>query len=261
MCMEQVMISGFPSRPVIVAHRGYRARYPENTMAAFQAALDLGVPMIELDVTLTRDGHVVVIHDETLDRTSNGKGFVRDLSLSELSRLDAGSWFSPHFCGERIPTLNEVLTCFGKKIALNIEVKPEAFEENDHPDAIEHQVLSSIGRLAHPESVLISSFHPGVVERISRMAIPGLRVSLLTEKKPLDDSMLEFMVQNKVFSWNPDYPVLTHGQIKKAHDHHIRVFTYTVNRASLGLKCMEMGVDGLFTDEPRLFGYPGTITD
>lgn len=237
----------------IVAHRGYRARFPENTMSSFKAALDLGVSMIELDATLTKDGHVVVIHDETLDRTTNGSGPVREHTLSELEKLDAGSWFSSHFKGERLPTLSEVLNSLGKKISINIEIKPEAFDETDHEKAIERQVISSVMAYTKPDSILVSSFHPGVLTRIARMAIPNLRIAYLTEHVKLDDTMLEFMKGNKAYSWNPDYPVLSQDQVARAHASHIRVMTYTVNRASEGNRCFEMGVDGLFTDEPRLF--------
>ena len=243
------------SKPLIIAHRGYRARFPENTMASFRAAVDLGVPMIELDVTLTKDGHVVVIHDETLDRTTNGSGPVRDHCLAELARLDAGAWFSPHFKGEPIPMLDEVLDVFGKKTAINIEIKPEAFEQKDHPGTIERRVISSVQRLCRPESIIISSFHRTLIERIARMSVDGLRLAYLTEHVALDDTMLDFMVQNGVYSWNPDHAVLTSGQVARAHDRGIRVLTYTVNRAGLGRKYLAMGVDGIFTDEPGLFEF------
>lgn len=241
--------------PLIAAHRGYRARFPENTMAAFKAARDLGVPMIELDVTLTKDGHVVVIHDETLDRTSDGKGHVREHTLSQLKKLDAGGWFSPFFRGEKIPTLSDVLDFFKNKTLINIEIKPEAFEPVHHENTIEHKVAALISDLSSPDAIVISSFHPGIVERVAHMDISGLRVSLLTEHEALDDAMLDFMTGINAYSWNPDFQVLTQDQVERAHAKGIRVLTYTVNRASVGKHCFDMGVDGLFTDEPRLFGY------
>jgi glycerophosphoryl diester phosphodiesterase len=92
-----------------IAHRGYSACYPENTLAAFKGAIDAGAHMIELDVCLSKDRHLVVIHDETVDRTTNGTGAVKALTLDQLSRLDAGSWFDPRFNTERLPTLAQVL--------------------------------------------------------------------------------------------------------------------------------------------------------
>ena len=97
-------------RPWVVAHRGYSARYPENTASAFDAAISAGADMIELDVCITKDRVPVVIHDQTLERTTDGAGMVSEFNLSELKKLDAGSWFSPEFKGESIPTLEEILT-------------------------------------------------------------------------------------------------------------------------------------------------------
>jgi len=111
------------ARPLLIAHRGYSAEFPENTLAAFQGALDAGCHMIELDVTLTRDRRVVVIHDDTLDRTTTGKGPVRSASLAQLKKLDAGSWFSPAFSSERVPELGEVLDLMGGQVPLNIDRK------------------------------------------------------------------------------------------------------------------------------------------
>ena len=109
---------------IVLAHRGYSAKAPENTMAAFELALAVGADGIELDVHMTRDGEIVVIHDDTLDRTTNGKGPVSDQTMAELRELDAGSWFSPEFAGERIPTLKLVLELIkDKDVLLNIEIK------------------------------------------------------------------------------------------------------------------------------------------
>lgn len=239
--------------PLIIAHRGYKAKYPENTLAAFKAAMDLGVSMIELDVCLTRDRHIVVIHDETLDRTTNGSGLIRDHTLDELKKHDAGTWFSPCFKGETIPTLSEVFSLCGQTCAVNIEIKPEAYEDHDPDDAIEKQVISTVLAKSRPEQVIISSFEPRIIERIARMSVNNLRTAYLTEKQHLDDTMIEFMVRHKVFSWNPDQPVLNRDQVEKAHRHGIKVLTYTVNDSITGKQCFDMGVDGIFTDDPNIF--------
>ncbi|HWL13328.1 MAG TPA: glycerophosphodiester phosphodiesterase family protein, partial [Ureibacillus sp.] len=112
----------------IFAHRGYSAKYPENTIAAFQAAANLPIDGVEFDVHLTKDQQVVVIHDESVNRTSNGIGYVKDMRLKELRELDFGSWFSEEFQGERIPTLEEVLKVFhGTDLRVNIELKCDVF--------------------------------------------------------------------------------------------------------------------------------------
>lgn len=108
---------------LVVGHRGAPSRAPENTMASFEAALAIGVDAIELDVHLSLDGHLVVIHDQNLKRTTNGAGLVHEHTLAELKTLDAGSWFSPAFAGERIPSFDEVLDRVGRQVALQVEIK------------------------------------------------------------------------------------------------------------------------------------------
>ena len=127
-------------RPLIAAHRGFSAQYPENTMASFEAAVQAGAHMIELDVTLSRDEEVVVIHDDTVDRTSDGSGPVRAFTLRELKQLDAGRWFQPRFSGEKIPALKEVLAAFKDRIWINIEIKPQDPLSNVPAGRIEEKV-------------------------------------------------------------------------------------------------------------------------
>jgi glycerophosphoryl diester phosphodiesterase len=247
------MMTRSPSHPLIIAHRGYRARYPENTLAAFRAALNIPTAMIEFDVCLSRDRQPMVIHDETLDRTTSGHGPVAGFTLAELKTLDAGRWFSPVFANEPLPTLDEVLDLCLNRCALNIEIKPEAFEDHHPADAIEHQVIDAVTQRFDPRSVIISSFEPRFIERIARIDVPGLRTALLTEHRPLDDALMEFMIRTRVFSWNPDHPVLTPDQIARAHREGLAVLTYTVNHGPTGRRLLAMGADGLFTDEPLLF--------
>lgn len=111
---------------MVIAHRGFSGQAPENTLASFQKAVELGSDMIELDVRFSKDGQVVVIHDDTIDRTTNGRGKVADYTLKELKQFDAGSWFAPQFSGERIPTLKEVLELVKGKVLVNIEIKDES---------------------------------------------------------------------------------------------------------------------------------------
>ncbi len=110
-------------KPMVVAHRGFSGKAPENTIAAFNLAIEAGVSMIELDVQLSKDDHVVVIHDFTIDRTTNGAGRVGDMTLRELKMLDAGSWFDEKYKGERIPTLQEAIELIIPEALINIELK------------------------------------------------------------------------------------------------------------------------------------------
>ncbi len=127
-----------------IAHRGASAYYPENTMESFQGAIAMGADMIELDVQLTRDGEVVVFHDEKLTRCTNGKGRIADYTLVELKKLDAGSWFDKEYQGAKIPTLEEALSLCRDKIAVNIEIKTEAVDENIR-DGIEEKMPEYCG--------------------------------------------------------------------------------------------------------------------
>jgi glycerophosphoryl diester phosphodiesterase len=137
-----------------IAHRGASSLAPENTMAAFRKAADLGADGLELDVQFSKDGKLVVIHDEQLNRTTNGKGLVKDYSLAELKELDAGSWFSPEFANETIPTLEEVLAEF-QGMHINIEIKSGVIL---YP-GIEKAVLNLVSKYKLEEKVLISSFN------------------------------------------------------------------------------------------------------
>src|SRR5438067_10660640 len=124
-------------RCLVIAHRGASGTHPENTMAAFRRAVDVGAGMIELDVQLTRDRHVVVIHDATLDRTTDGRGPVSAVTLAELRRLDGGGWFAPGFAGERVPTLAEVLAAV--HVPVNVELKPARDD-----DGLERRALGEV---------------------------------------------------------------------------------------------------------------------
>ncbi len=236
--------------PAIIAHRGFKRKYPENTLIAFEAAIDAGADMIELDVTLSKDREVIVIHDDTLDRTSNGKGPVQQYRLAELKQLDAGSWFDPRFKGERIPTLGEVLDLVRNRILLNIEIKISAYEPDSPPDSIEKQILRLVSLKGCSDSVLFSSFEPALLKRIVTVEKRS-RIALLTEK-PLTRKAWEYCENLGLFSWNPDYRSVTEGRVQEMHRKNIRVFPYTVNSLSDAKRQIEMGVDGFFTDDPAL---------
>ncbi|MEE4355231.1 MAG: glycerophosphodiester phosphodiesterase family protein [Desulfococcaceae bacterium] len=242
--------------PMLIAHRGYRAAYPENTLSAFRAAVNGGVQMIELDVSLSKDRKLVVMHDETLDRTTDGRGRVCDSTLAEIRKLDAGSRFSPDFAGEAVPTLAEVLELAAGRVRVNIEIKAEAFEADvspEVPDTAERQVAELIGYYHLRDSVLVSSFEPGILQRFSDFPDhPALGV--LTEKVKADE-ILSFCRNINAFSWNPDYPVLDRRQVQLMQKEGFRVFPYTVNEKDEIRRLLEMGVDGFFTDEIRFSQY------
>jgi len=235
--------------PLFIAHRGYSASYPENTLAAFNGAIDAGAHMIELDVCLSKDRHLVVIHDETVDRTTNGTGAVRALTLDQLGRLDAGSWFDPRFNTERLPTLARVLDAAKGHLLVNIEIKPEAFEKEGPADAVERQVLNLVREKNMLDEVLVSSFEWLMLGNLRKLE-SGIALGLLAEA-PADERLRRCYQRINGFSWHPDFRVLTRQQVDRLHDLGARVFPYAVDGRIDSLGMLAMGVDGLIVDDPR----------
>lgn len=234
--------------PLIIAHRGYSARYPENTLIAFEKALESGVQMIELDVTLTRDRKIVVIHDETLYRTTSGRGKVADYTLTELKMLDAGGWFSDRFSGEAIPVLTEVLTLAGGRATVNIEIKPEAYDPRHPKDAIERQIWRMLHHRHLLTDVLVSSFEAEILAELARMT-PKPNLAFLTKGRT-DTGVFDTCRKIDAFSWNAHYRDLNRTRVESAHDLGLKVFAYTVNAPDDILALIDMGVDGIYTDDP-----------
>lgn len=232
----------------IIAHRGFSQKYPENTLAAFQAAVTAGASMIELDVMLSRDRRPVVIHDTTLERTTNGHGAVKDFTVADLKKLDAGSWFDPVFADQRLPELSEVLDHVGGRTKLNIEIKAQAYERSHPPDAIEKQVAAMVKKKNLTDSVLISSFEIDFLVQIASMPDPPA-IALISDT-PASRRILELCTHLKVFSWHPDYRIVTLRQVETMHAVGIRVFPYNVNTFDNYRQMMDMKVDGVITDNP-----------
>src|SRR3972149_553877 len=241
------MLDLFPL-PTIFAHRGASNYAPENTLAAFELALRQGADAIELDAQLCADGEVVIIHDHSVDRTTDGVGKVSLLTLSTLKQLDAGSFFDRAFQGERIPTLNEVFEALGKQILVNIELKNNASPLDKLPEKVAQIVLQH----QMEERVIFSSFNPVAVMKIKRLLpqtacglliLPGLPGSL-------ERVIIPWFVRFE--SLNPALSSVTTGMIRKEHAARRRVFAYTATQAEDIRRLFELGVDGLFTDDPPL---------
>ena len=238
------------ARPLLIGHRGYPERYPENTRASFEGAMQAGCDMIELDVTLSRDRKVVVIHDDTLDRTTNGKGPVLERTLEEIKRLDAGSWFAPRFSVERIPELSEVMELTAGRCMLNIEIKQSAFEAGYPIDAIEHQVVTLVRASGAMDRVIISSFDKRILERIAAMDAPPA-IAYISDHG-VDKRVLDMLLAMKAFSWHPSFKVLTRDQVDMLHTAGLKVFPWTINTRAEAEKVLALGVDGLICNELRV---------
>ena len=241
-------------RPLIIGHRGYPARFPENTLASFEGAMQAGCHMIELDVTLTRDRKIVVIHDDTLDRTTNGKGTVREHTLEEIKRLDAGSWFDPGFAAERVPELFEVMKLTAGRCMLNIEIKESAFEVDYPADAIEHQVVKLVKTSGAMDRVIISSFGTRILQRIAAMEEPPA-IACISDHRA-DPRVLEMLLAMNAFSWHPRFKVLTRDQVDLLHAAGLKVFPWTINTRKEARKLLDMGVDGIICNDLQVLGAP-----
>ncbi len=235
-------------QPMIIAHRGYRAKFPENTLVAFEAALDAGASMIELDVSLSYDRKVVVIHDATLQRTTNGHGPVNGLTLLELKQLDAGSWFHSDFAGERLPELIEVLELVDGRALINIEIKSGAYEPKHPLDAIERQVMDLVRRSKALDYILISSFNILILEQLAALkdAPPLAWIS----KCSADHHTVDMCTRINAFSWHPEHLILTRDQVDMMHAAGIRVFPFNMETKADFNRMISMGVDGAIINDP-----------
>jgi glycerophosphoryl diester phosphodiesterase len=238
------------ARPLLIGHRGYPARFPENTLASFKGAIQAGCDMIELDVTLTKDRKVVVIHDDTLDRTTTGKGPVRGHALAEIKALDAGSWFDARFAAERVPELSEVMRLTAGRCMLNIEIKESAFEADYPADAIEHQVVTLVKTSGAIDRVIISSFDQRILERIAAMDAPPAIACISSHGA--DKRVLEMLIAMKAFSWHPLFKILTRDQVDMLHAAGLKVFPWTIDTRAEAEKLLALGVDGLICNELRI---------
>ncbi len=242
--------------PLFIAHRGFSRRFPENTLAAFAAAVDAGAQMIELDVSLSKDRQLVVMHDAAVDRTTSGGGAVRTLTLEQLQTLDAGSWFDARFNGERVPTLEQVLDLARGRILVNIEIKPEAFEANGAADAVERQVVELVRAKGMTGDVLVSSFEWQILDNLRRLD-PTIALGLLSDAAA-DESLRYWAGRIGAYSWHPDHRILTPTQVAERHAMGMKVFPYVVDGAIDTPRMLAMGVDGLIVDDPLQMTNAGT---
>lgn len=233
---------------MVIAHRGFSGVAPENTIASFKKAIEVNADMIELDVSLSKDNIPVVIHDQTVNRTTNGKGKVSEFTLSELKKLDAGSWFKPEFSEEKIPSLEEVIRLVKDKIMLNIEIKSYSVKKSSEQSGIEYQVVKLIEKYDIGSQVLISSFSKLAVKRIRELN-PDIPVALLhrfTINKPL----IKNYDNIGIYSFNQGKRFFSKKTMNLIHKTGIKLNLYTVNQEREMKKFVKFGVDGIITNYP-----------
>jgi glycerophosphoryl diester phosphodiesterase len=228
----------------IFAHRGCSAVAPENTMSAFRKAIEVGADGVELDVQRSRDGKIVVIHDETVNRTTNGSGWVGNLTLAEMKSLDSGSWFSPIFADESIPTLAEVLTLLeSTSMWINIELK-----NNTLPYVhIEAQVVRLIEYFGLQDRVILSSFNH---HRLHHLHLYRPTWQLAALYKLILFEPWEYARHLGVTALHPFYRTVTAEMIRRCHQHGIAVRPYTVNELDVMVRLIQYGADAIITNVP-----------
>lgn len=228
--------------PQIIAHRGYSAVYPENTLAAFEGALDIGVDYIELDVQLSKDGQVVILHDDSLKRTTGAEGTPSDYTYEELAKLDAGSWFDASFAGEKIPTLQEALELIkDTECGVYLELKDigdvEGFEE---------AVLEVTDRCGMTSRCLFASFRYDYLSRFKELDSSVLTLYNTTSGK----NTLSEEFQADYYGLYID--TITKGTVDAIHQAGKHAFVWTVNTPAQMENVQAMGVDGIVTNYPGL---------
>jgi glycerophosphoryl diester phosphodiesterase len=230
----------------LIAHRGASGLAPENTLASFRLALEQGAEAVEFDVHQAADKELVVIHDESLRRTAGRPEQIRDLSWQELCRFDVGCWFDRRFLGERIPQLGEVMDLVGKKVEVHLEIK----RGSSYYSGIEGRVVELLRRRRSLKACVVSSFDHQALRAV-RALEPKARLGYLLGDTPLDAAWEEIK-ELSAESLHLSLRQLNAARVAGAHRRRLRVLVYTVNDAAEARRLMKMGVDGVFTNFPRL---------
>lgn len=232
---------------VKIAHRGSSGSYPENTRLSFEKAIEVGADMIEMDCQLAKDGHVVVIHDEGLNRTAGVKGYVKSRTLKQLKKLDVGAWFKRSFKGERILTLEEVMEIVAGKVDLNLEIK----HVPHGPVGIELKILFILSHYNYLERTILSSFDYRSLHRVRELA-PEARIGILYGTG-LKDNPFQAAKELNAYSLHIERDLTTPHFLEQARQLGLKCFVWTVNEVKDMEKFLALGVDGMISDFPEKF--------
>jgi len=229
----------------VIAHRGASAFAPENTMAAFKRASEIGADAIELDAKLTRDGVIAIIHDESLGRTTTGKGKVNSINFRELRELDAGKKFSKEFEGERVPSLREVFEYTANRIRVNIELTNYTSVWDNLPE----KVIELVTEFGIENEILISSFSPIALIKSKRI-MPDLPIGLLVhERDPKSISYLKRIITGHEF-FHPQETLIRGRNVNEYLKTNKSLIAWTVNEPERIKELLTLGIAGIITDVP-----------
>jgi glycerophosphoryl diester phosphodiesterase len=230
-------------KPWVIAHRGASGHAPENTMAAFERAVELGVVFIETDLHLTRDARFVAIHDATLERTTNGRGKVADFTLAELRRLDNGLWYDRSYMGQKIPTLEDILDfARARDIVFYLEVKYDAAW------GMHHALVGALQKQQDAARTIVISFDASTVESIRKLDASIMTGLLIDEKRAADGVRRAVDIGARQLC--PSRSMVTPELVAQAHGANLLVATWTVDDAEEMRRVIAAGADGVMTDFP-----------
>jgi glycerophosphoryl diester phosphodiesterase len=241
----QTLAAKFRSGRILLGgHRGNAAECPENTLASFRSAIELGVDVIECDVHRTDDGALAVIHDHLIDRTTDGSGLVRDYTMDELKRFDAGSWKDPKFAGERIPSLGEVLEVAKGKVGVAIEIKnlPLPYA------GIEEAVVDAVRNAGMEQEVVVISFDHRAVKRIGELE-PEITTGVLEASRPVD--VLGVMDDADADIFCPHWAAVDPATAAEVHDVGKLLGVWTVDDGFSLAWSKALPANAIYTNKPR----------
>lgn len=244
--------------PVNIAHRGASGQAPENTMVAFDKAIEYQADFFELDVQMTKDGRLILMHDTTVDRTTNGTGAIKDLTFEEIRQLDAGSWFDETFAGMKVPTFEEALDRYVGEIGILIELKsPELYP------GIEQKVADELARrnldTMDNGQLIVQSFNWESVKTFHDI-LPSIPTGVLMNNGQTIDGEItneqleDFSTYAKYV--NPSKSLLNQDTVDRIHQYSLKTWAYTVKDRKWATKLMDWGVDGIITDYPIFVNMP-----
>jgi glycerophosphoryl diester phosphodiesterase len=238
-------------KPLVIGHRGAAGEAPENTLASFQLAMEQGADGVELDVHLTKDGEIVVCHDATLDRTTNGSGAIYVHTYEDIRSYDAGAWFAERFAGERVPLLGEVFDLVPNNKLINVEIK------HSYSGQMEERLLQFLRQRDRLKQVVISSFNHKCILRIKQLE-PDAKVGLLYAADLVNHADYARQLGVDIYSLHPYYQLLGKADVEGALAAEMNVYPYTVNAIADLRQMIQYGVSGIITDFPaRVVGLMG----
>lgn len=227
------------------AHRGDSGNAPENTICAFGRAVDVGVDMIEFDVHRTRDGLLILMHDYTVDRTTDGSGAIAEMSLGDIKRLDAGSWMGPEFAGERVPTFAEGLAAIPAPVLLNIHVKTAT----DGDEGLEEQILGDLDAAGALDRALIVHHHLPSLDRF-RALRPGLDCCLLPDGQV---GSSEYVIRCHDLGFRvlqPGRHMMSREFCEAVHERGMTANVFWADEPEDMRRFISYGIDGILTNHP-----------